>query len=73
MSRSVYLELRLHRRPNRRLNPRDPLQILSTFASLYKFHKKDYVYPNDRINDCWEKVLLNQCEFNTTRFNKGFS
>ncbi|OJT14565.1 Alpha-mannosidase [Trametes pubescens] len=36
------------------------LEVLSTFASLYKFHKSDYVYPNERINDCWEKVLLNQ-------------
>ena len=39
------------------------LQILSTFASLFRFHKADYVYPDERINDCWEKVLLNQCEF----------
>ena len=39
------------------------VQILATFASLFKFHKTDYVYPNERINDCWEKVLLNQCEF----------
>ncbi|KAH9846547.1 galactose mutarotase-like domain-containing protein, partial [Lenzites betulinus] len=36
------------------------VEILSTFASLYRFHKSDYVYPNERINDCWEKVLLNQ-------------
>ncbi|KAH9926632.1 glycoside hydrolase family 38 protein [Epithele typhae] len=36
------------------------VEIISTFASLFKFHKKDYVYPNQRINDCWEKVLLNQ-------------
>ncbi|OBZ74598.1 Alpha-mannosidase [Grifola frondosa] len=36
------------------------VEHLATFASLYKFHKPDYVYPNDKINDCWEKVLLNQ-------------
>ncbi|KAI1787087.1 glycoside hydrolase family 38 protein [Ganoderma leucocontextum] len=36
------------------------VEILSTFASLFRFHKTDYVYPNERINDCWEKVLLNQ-------------
>ncbi|PCH42793.1 glycoside hydrolase family 38 protein [Wolfiporia cocos MD-104 SS10] len=36
------------------------VELLATLASLYRFHKKDYIYPNDRINDCWEKVLLNQ-------------
>ncbi|KAI0632608.1 glycosyl hydrolases family 38 N-terminal domain-containing protein [Trametes polyzona] len=36
------------------------VEVLSTFASLYRFHRSDYVYPNERINDCWEKVLLNQ-------------
>ncbi|KAI0351116.1 hypothetical protein OH77DRAFT_1506678 [Trametes cingulata] len=36
------------------------VEVLATFASLYRFHKSDYVYPNERINDCWEKVLLNQ-------------
>ncbi|KAL6305038.1 glycosyl hydrolases family 38 N-terminal domain-containing protein [Sparassis latifolia] len=36
------------------------VEHLATFASLYKFHKGDYVYPDERINDCWEKVLLNQ-------------
>ncbi|KZT66211.1 glycoside hydrolase family 38 protein [Daedalea quercina L-15889] len=34
--------------------------FLATLASLYRFHKHDYIYPNERINDCWEKVLLNQ-------------
>ncbi|TFK83854.1 glycoside hydrolase family 38 protein [Polyporus arcularius HHB13444] len=37
------------------------VEIISTFASLFKYHKTDYVYPNEKINDCWEKVLLNQC------------
>ena len=32
-------------------------------ASLFRSHKSDYVYPNERIDDCWEKVLLNGCEF----------
>ncbi|KAH9942858.1 glycosyl hydrolases family 38 N-terminal domain-containing protein [Amylocystis lapponica] len=36
------------------------IEHLATFASLYKFHKSDYIYPDQRINDCWEKVLLNQ-------------
>ncbi|KAI0654605.1 galactose mutarotase-like domain-containing protein [Cubamyces menziesii] len=36
------------------------VEVLATFASLYRYHKTDYVYPNERINDCWEKVLLNQ-------------
>ncbi|KZT05154.1 glycoside hydrolase family 38 protein [Laetiporus sulphureus 93-53] len=36
------------------------IELLATLASLYRYHKKDYVYPNEKINDCWEKVLLNQ-------------
>ncbi|TFY54220.1 hypothetical protein EVJ58_g8985 [Rhodofomes roseus] len=36
------------------------VEYLATLASLYKWHNPDYVYPNERINDCWEKVLLNQ-------------
>ncbi|KAI8992732.1 glycosyl hydrolases family 38 N-terminal domain-containing protein [Trametes punicea] len=36
------------------------VEVLATLASLYNHHKPDYVYPNERINDCWEKVLLNQ-------------
>ncbi|OCH89390.1 glycoside hydrolase family 38 protein [Obba rivulosa] len=36
------------------------VEHLATLASLYKFHSGDYNYPNDTINDCWEKVLLNQ-------------
>ena len=39
------------------------VKMIATFASLFRFHKTDYVYPNEKINDCWEKVLLNQCEF----------
>ncbi|CCM00538.1 uncharacterized protein FIBRA_02572 [Fibroporia radiculosa] len=35
------------------------VELLATLASLYKYHK-DYIYPNEKINDCWEKVLLNQ-------------
>ncbi|KAI0753803.1 hypothetical protein C8Q74DRAFT_1373733 [Fomes fomentarius] len=36
------------------------VEIIATFASLFRFHKTDYVYPDEKINDCWEKVLLNQ-------------
>jgi hypothetical protein len=36
-------------------------QYVATLASLYS--PKDYVYPYDRINECWEKVCLNQCEY----------
>lgn len=32
----------------------------TTLASLYKYHKNDYVYPKQAIDDSWEKVLLNQ-------------
>ena len=38
-------------------------QHVATLASIYKLHKIDYVYPRQRINDNWEKVLLNQCMF----------
>lgn len=37
------------------------LQHLTTLASLYKLHNKDYVYPKEEIDKAWEKVLLNQC------------
>lgn len=46
-------------RPFHAIQP--PPQLVATLASLYRFHKTDYIYPNDKINDCWEKVLLNQC------------
>ncbi|KAI0742249.1 glycoside hydrolase family 38 protein [Daedaleopsis nitida] len=36
------------------------IEIIATFASLFRFHKTDYVYPDEKINECWEKVLLNQ-------------
>ncbi|KAK7679936.1 hypothetical protein QCA50_016882 [Cerrena zonata] len=36
------------------------VEHIATLASLYKFHKSDYVYPKPTIDDCWEKVLLNQ-------------
>ncbi|OSX57004.1 glycoside hydrolase family 38 protein [Postia placenta MAD-698-R-SB12] len=38
------------------------IEILATLASLYRYHKKDYAYPDAKINECWEKVLLNQCK-----------
>ncbi|CAL1697504.1 unnamed protein product [Somion occarium] len=36
------------------------VEHIATLASLYKFHNSDYVYPKSTIDDCWEKVLLNQ-------------
>ncbi|KDR78195.1 hypothetical protein GALMADRAFT_245234 [Galerina marginata CBS 339.88] len=36
------------------------VEQLTTLASLYKHSKKDYVYPKDKIDESWEKVLLNQ-------------
>ncbi|KII92975.1 glycoside hydrolase family 38 protein [Plicaturopsis crispa FD-325 SS-3] len=33
---------------------------VATLASLYKLRKANYAYPQLRINDSWEKVLLNQ-------------
>ncbi|GLB44397.1 putative alpha mannosidase, middle domain [Lyophyllum shimeji] len=36
------------------------VEHVATLASLYKLHKNDYVYPKQRIDDSWEKVLLNQ-------------
>lgn len=33
------------------------VEYVATMASL---HGKDYEYPYDRINECWEKVCLNQ-------------
>jgi hypothetical protein len=39
------------------------LQHVATLASLYKLHKKDYVYPKEEIDVAWEKVLLNQYEW----------
>ncbi|KAF5376659.1 hypothetical protein D9615_007835 [Tricholomella constricta] len=36
------------------------VEHVATLASLYKLHKKDYVYPKQTIDDSWEKVLLNQ-------------
>jgi alpha-mannosidase len=37
-------------------------QHVATLASLYKLYNPDYVYPKARIDDNWEKVLLNQCK-----------
>jgi len=34
-------------------------QYLATLASLY--NAKKYSYPKSKIDDSWEKVLLNQC------------
>ncbi|KAL4246947.1 glycosyl hydrolase 38 family protein [Abortiporus biennis] len=36
------------------------VELLATLASLYKFYKADYEYPKNTIDDCWEKLLLNQ-------------
>ncbi|KAH8093101.1 glycoside hydrolase family 38 protein [Cristinia sonorae] len=38
------------------------VEHLATLASLYKY-KSDYTYPKSKIDDCWEKVLLNQCVY----------
>ena len=38
------------------------VQQLATLASLYTYHHKDYVYPKEKIDVSWEKVLLIQCE-----------
>lgn len=35
------------------------VELLATLASLFKSSESDYVYPQSRINDAWEKVLLN--------------
>lgn len=34
-------------------------QYVATLASLYQ---KKYAYPKTKIDDSWEKVLLNQCK-----------
>ncbi|THH30155.1 hypothetical protein EUX98_g4044 [Antrodiella citrinella] len=36
------------------------VEHLATLASLYKHHNSNYEYPKARIDDSWEKVLLNQ-------------
>ena len=41
-------------------------QLLATLATLFKSSESDYVYPQSRINDSWEKVLLNQCTSDLT-------
>jgi alpha-mannosidase len=41
-------------------------QLLATLATLFKPSESDYVYPQRRINDSWEKVLLNQCMLDST-------
>ena len=33
-------------------------QYVATLASLYQ---KNYSFPKDKIDDSWEKLLLNQC------------
>ncbi|KAH0833839.1 glycoside hydrolase family 38 protein [Lanmaoa asiatica] len=33
---------------------------LATLATLFKSERSSYVYPKATIDDCWEKVLLNQ-------------
>ncbi|KAL4077552.1 glycoside hydrolase family 38 protein [Scleroderma citrinum] len=32
----------------------------ATLATIFKSESNDYVYPKNIIDDCWEKVLLNQ-------------
>ena len=39
------------------------LQQIATLASLYAYHDKEYIYPKEKIDLAWEKVLLNQCEY----------
>ncbi|KDQ59961.1 glycoside hydrolase family 38 protein [Jaapia argillacea MUCL 33604] len=36
------------------------VEHVATLASLYSLFKKDYLYPKAKIDECWEKVLLNQ-------------
>ncbi|TFK19473.1 alpha-mannosidase [Coprinopsis marcescibilis] len=36
------------------------VELIATLASLYRYHKNDYVYPKKTLDDSWEKVLLNQ-------------
>ncbi|KAF9235409.1 glycoside hydrolase family 38 protein [Melanogaster broomeanus] len=36
------------------------VECLATFATLFKPRGSSYVYPKATIDDCWEKVLLNQ-------------
>ncbi|KAJ3559346.1 hypothetical protein NM688_g401 [Phlebia brevispora] len=36
------------------------VEHVATLASLYRYHKDNYVYPKSTIDTCWEKVLLNQ-------------
>ncbi|KAF8077573.1 hypothetical protein FPV67DRAFT_1662392 [Lyophyllum atratum] len=36
------------------------VEHVATLASLYKLHKKDYVYPKQAIDDSWEKVFFKQ-------------
>lgn len=40
------------------------IEHISTLASLYK---NEYMYPKDRIDENWEKVLLNQCTYGFSR------
>ncbi|KIM65521.1 glycoside hydrolase family 38 protein [Scleroderma citrinum Foug A] len=35
----------------------------ATFSTIFKSYSSDYVYPKKMIDDCWEKVLLNQCAY----------
>jgi hypothetical protein len=37
------------------------VQHIATLASIYKADK--YTYPKEKLDDSWEKVLLNQCTF----------
>ncbi|KIK17686.1 glycoside hydrolase family 38 protein [Pisolithus microcarpus 441] len=37
------------------------VERVATLATIYQPASSDYVYPKKSIDDCWEKVLLNQC------------
>lgn len=37
------------------------LQHVATLASVIK--PTEYCYPKAKIDECWEKVLLNQCQY----------
>ena len=50
------------------------MQQLATLASLCSYHNKDYMYPKEKIDALWEKVLLNQCKSsNLNNFSKVIS
>lgn len=40
-------------------SPNNVFQHVATIASLAR--ADEYVYPKEKIDECWERVLLNQC------------